>query len=512
MSAAAVVMIVAVLLIVLALVYYLVSTIVALRQITAGLDEAIAGVGEIIEKSAPVNDVVTAINGQLDAGVDLLEGLLVKKAGLRDAMGLIEGLYPGAAAAGLRNFPESTEIEAPRIGEVYTRARSRWRGSVARRRSPPPARRARCCATSRAAAWRRACSIPRCATRAPRTCRTRRSSALTHRTSTNSATTSERRASGSRRGAVEARRPGFADPGAIRVRAGHQRRRGDRRARAPRRRRADHRRRPQPAADDEAAPASPEHLVDINDLEELRYIREADGELRIGALTRHVDLLESDLVANHFPVFRDAEQVIADPVVRNRGTIGGSLCQADAAEDLSAVCSAVKAQVVIRGPGGERIVSMEDFHVGPFTTAVGDGELLTEVRVPLRPGAGSAHEKVERRAGDWAIAAASAALWLEGRTIADAGIALSAVGITTIHLTRAEELLRGKPASDDLFAQRGRSRPRTARRRPTARADRREAPPRRGPDAARAAAGRCANGREPGGRACKSRSPSTASR
>ena len=201
--------------------------------------------------------------------------------------------------------------------------------------------------------------------------------------------------------------------------------------------------------------ASPEHLVDINDLEELRYIREAGGELRIGALTRHVDLLESDLLASHLPVFRDAEKVIADPVVRNRGTIGGSLCQADAAEDLSAVCSAVKAQVVIRGPGGERIVSMEDFHVGPFTTAVGDGELLTEVRVALRPGAGSAHEKVERRAGDWAIAAASAALWLDGATIADAGIALSAVGITTIHLTRAEELLRGKPASNELFAQAG---------------------------------------------------------
>ena len=110
-----------VLLIVLALVYYLVSTIVALRQITAGLDEVIAGVGEIVEKSAPVNDVVNAINAQLDAGVDLLEGLLVKKAGLSDAVGLIDGLYPGAAAAGLRNFPESTEVEAPRIGEVYTK-------------------------------------------------------------------------------------------------------------------------------------------------------------------------------------------------------------------------------------------------------------------------------------------------------------------------------------------------------------------------------------------------------
>ena len=201
--------------------------------------------------------------------------------------------------------------------------------------------------------------------------------------------------------------------------------------------------------------ASPAHLVDINDLTDLAYIREQDGEVRIGALTRHVDLLRSELLARHFPVFADAEQVIADPVVRNRGTIGGSLCQADAAEDLSSVCAALKADVVIRGREGERVVNMDAFHVGPYTTAVGDGELLTEVRLKLRPGAGSAHEKVERRAGDWAIAAASAALWIHDRTIADAGIALSAVGITTIHLSRAEELLRGKTPSAELFAEAG---------------------------------------------------------
>jgi len=201
--------------------------------------------------------------------------------------------------------------------------------------------------------------------------------------------------------------------------------------------------------------AQPEHLIDINDLTELSYIRDDGGEIAIGALTRHVDLLKSDLLAEHFPLFRDAEEVIADPVVRNRGTIGGSLCQADAAEDLSAVCSAVKAKVVIRGTGGERTVSMEDFHVGPYVTAVGDGELLTEIRLPLFPGAGSAHEKVERRAGDWAIAAASAAVWVDGSTISNVGIALSAVGLTTIHLTRAEELLKGKPPSEELFEQAG---------------------------------------------------------
>ena len=121
MPAAGVVLIIAVVLIVLALVYYLVSTIVALRRITAGLDDAINGVTEIIEKTAPLNEVVRAINEQLDAGVDLLEGLLVKKAGLVDAISLVDSLYPGAAAAGFRNIPDSATLDAPRIGEVYTK-------------------------------------------------------------------------------------------------------------------------------------------------------------------------------------------------------------------------------------------------------------------------------------------------------------------------------------------------------------------------------------------------------
>ncbi len=120
MPAPGIVLIVAVVLIVAALVYYLVSTIVALRRISAGLDGAIAAVGEIVEKSAPVEDVVKTINANLDAAVDALEGLLVKKAGLSDAVGLIDGLYPGAGAEGLRNFPDSEKIKPPRIAEVYT--------------------------------------------------------------------------------------------------------------------------------------------------------------------------------------------------------------------------------------------------------------------------------------------------------------------------------------------------------------------------------------------------------
>ena len=121
MHAAGVVTIVLVVLIVLALVYYLVSTILALRQITAGLDDVIESVGEIVEKSAPVEAVVGDINENLDVAVGALEGLLVKKAGMEDAVGLIDGLYPGAAAQGLRDYPESREVTPPRIGEVYTK-------------------------------------------------------------------------------------------------------------------------------------------------------------------------------------------------------------------------------------------------------------------------------------------------------------------------------------------------------------------------------------------------------
>ena len=214
--------------------------------------------------------------------------------------------------------------------------------------------------------------------------------------------------------------------------------------------------------------ANPEYLIDINDLEELSYIEERMTEIRIGALTRHSELLESELLARRVPVFGDAEEVIADPVVRNRGTIGGSLCQADAAEDLSAVFAALKAQVVIKGPAhpadpahhpnnpsGERTIGMDGFYIGPFTTAVGADEMLTEVRIPLRGGAGSAHEKVERRAGDFAIAAVSAAVWVEGGVIADAGLALGALGPTTIIATRAEEALTGNPPSEELFARAG---------------------------------------------------------
>ena len=203
--------------------------------------------------------------------------------------------------------------------------------------------------------------------------------------------------------------------------------------------------------------ASFDYLIDINDLhDELGYIEAGPDELRIGALTRHRELLESATLTAAFPIFADAERVIADPVVRNRGTLGGSLCQADPSEDLSAVCTALDASCVIRGPGGaERVVSMEEFHVGPYETAVGDGEILVEIRLPVRPGCGSAYEKVERRAGDWAVVSAGAAVWLDGDVISDARVGLAAVGPNTTGIPEISAALRGQEPGEGLFAQAG---------------------------------------------------------
>jgi carbon-monoxide dehydrogenase medium subunit len=198
--------------------------------------------------------------------------------------------------------------------------------------------------------------------------------------------------------------------------------------------------------------AAPEHLIDIDPLAgELGYIREADGHVRIGAMTRHRELLESELLASRLTIFTDAERVIADPVVRNRGTIGGALCQADPAEDISAVCAAVGATLVVRGLDGERVLTMQEFHRGPYETAVEGAEMLVEIRVPLHDGAGSAYEKVERRVGDWAVAASGAAVRLSGGAIAEAGIALTAVG-AGVTSERAEAALAGQPPSEDVLA------------------------------------------------------------
>lgn len=202
--------------------------------------------------------------------------------------------------------------------------------------------------------------------------------------------------------------------------------------------------------------ANLEYLIDINDLhDELGYIRTESSQIRIGAMARHRELLESEELAAAFPIFRDAERVIADPVVRNRGTIGGSLCQADPAEDLSAVCTTLGASCVIRGSAGERVMTMEEFYRGPYETAVGDGEMLVEVRIPIRANGSSAYEKVERRAGDWAVVSAGAAVWMDGGVISDARVGLAAVGSNTTGIPAISEAMRGKTPSEDLYAEAG---------------------------------------------------------
>jgi carbon-monoxide dehydrogenase medium subunit len=199
-----------------------------------------------------------------------------------------------------------------------------------------------------------------------------------------------------------------------------------------------------------------EYVIDINDLrDEMGHIVVEGDRIRIGALARHRELLESRELLEAFPIFADAERVIADPIVRNRGTLGGSLCQADPSEDLSAVCTTLDASCVIRGTGGERVVTMTEFYVGPYETAVGPAEILTEVRFPLRPNGSSAYEKVDRRAGDWAVVSSGAAVWMDGDVIADARVGLAAVGPNTTGLPEISHALRGQPPSEELFAHAG---------------------------------------------------------
>ncbi|HZV26075.1 MAG TPA: xanthine dehydrogenase family protein subunit M [Acidothermaceae bacterium] len=199
-----------------------------------------------------------------------------------------------------------------------------------------------------------------------------------------------------------------------------------------------------------------EYLIDINDLRgELGYITVEPTQIRVGALTRHRELLESDALGETFPIFRDAERVIADPVVRNRGTIGGSLCQADPSEDLSAVCTTLDASCVIQGSSGQRVVTMAEFYRGPYETAVGDGEILVEIRIPIRAGGSSAYEKVERRAGDWAVVSCGAAVWIADGVITDARVGLAAVGPNTTGIPAISEALRGKAPSEDVYAAAG---------------------------------------------------------
>ena len=196
--------------------------------------------------------------------------------------------------------------------------------------------------------------------------------------------------------------------------------------------------------------ASPLHLVDINGIPGLAHIREADGMLKIGALTRESELEESDIVRARYPLLHDTCKVIADPLVRNLATVGGNLAHGDPANDHPATMLALGAEVVAMGPQGERRIPIGSFFTGPFATALTPDEILVEVRVPMPPArSGGAYLKLERKVGDFATAAVAVQLALSPNGTCDqVGIGLTNVGLTPIKASEAEAALRGKRPDD----------------------------------------------------------------
>ncbi|CAE7211278.1 cutM [Symbiodinium sp. KB8] len=201
--------------------------------------------------------------------------------------------------------------------------------------------------------------------------------------------------------------------------------------------------------------AEPEHLVDLNNIPGLSYINIAGGSLKIGAMTRESEMEESADVQQHFPIFLDAAKLIADPQVRNFGTIGGNIAHGDAANDHPAVMIALGAEVEITGTDGKRTVSIDDFFYGFYATAVQDGEILTEIRVPVPSGKfGNAYHKTERKVGDYATGGVAVQIELDDSgTCTRAGIGLTNVNPTPLRASRSEEALVGtKVTSDEIEA------------------------------------------------------------
>ncbi len=203
--------------------------------------------------------------------------------------------------------------------------------------------------------------------------------------------------------------------------------------------------------------AAPGHLIDINRIPGLDGVQEADGQLRVGALTRHATLEHSDLLKQRYPVMAQAAPMISDPIVRNLGTIGGSLAHADPAGDWGSVMLAMGATVVVRSSTGEREIPIAEFLQDTFTTSLEPNEIVTEIRVPQPGGrSGGAYLKMERKVGDFATVAVGVHLDLANGTIGAAGIALTAVGSKNIEATEAEQHLAGAEPTEDAFAEAGR--------------------------------------------------------
>ena len=204
--------------------------------------------------------------------------------------------------------------------------------------------------------------------------------------------------------------------------------------------------------------AMPEYLIDISGIDGLEYIREEDGQLKIGAMTRESSLEESNLVKDNYPLLLDTVKMIADPQVRNMATVGGNLAHGDPANDHPATMIALRASVVVEGPNGSREIGIDDFFTDFFTTALEDNEILTEIRIPAsQPGSGGAYQKIERKVGDYAAAAVACQLSLEADgKIQQIGIGLTNVGPVPIRSVGAEGNLRGKTPDDSLIQESGR--------------------------------------------------------
>ena len=198
---------------------------------------------------------------------------------------------------------------------------------------------------------------------------------------------------------------------------------------------------------------SAEHLVDIGKIPNLEYITESKSELRIGGATREATLERSDLIRDTYPILHDATVVIADPLVRNRATVGGNLAHGDPANDHPAVMLALGATVVVRGPKGERTILITEFFRGLFQTALAPDEILTEIRIPKAAAhSGGAYVKLERKVGDYATAGAAAQLTIEKGKIAKAGIGLTNGGPVPVKAVKAEASLVGKAPDEKTFA------------------------------------------------------------
>ncbi len=203
--------------------------------------------------------------------------------------------------------------------------------------------------------------------------------------------------------------------------------------------------------------ANPDAVIDINGIDSLAYLEEDEEHLRVGALARHREVEQSDLIGEAYGSFADAAPLVADPQIRNRGTIVGSVAQADPKGDWGSVLLAHDGDVLVRGPDGERVIPAEEFFLLPYDTTLGEDELITEVRVP-KPAAreGSAYHKLKRKTGDYAMVGSAARLVLaDDGTIETAGIGLTAVDITNVSATDAEAHLEGERPTPALFKEAG---------------------------------------------------------